>query len=142
MSVDKMPAGREMDALVAANVMGWKFEQHEDTETTKWCQHCGRLVADSEEPSEHEGGCEFSTDNAAAWEVFEVLKLMPAYYKNGRNLSVQFRNGLYYVGHISDEGICFWHVNEDPHHVKGGVSRGAETFPRAICQVGLKAVGL
>ena len=50
-AIDEMPAGRELDALVAEKVMGWDHY-----------------------PSKHEIVPAYSTDIAAAWEVVEKMR--------------------------------------------------------------------
>lgn len=62
---DQMPAGPELDAIIAEKVMGWK--RVPGTESGAWMDPCtndGRM-----------GSWSPSTDIAAAWEVVEKLKL-------------------------------------------------------------------
>ena len=60
MNYDDMPAGRELDALVAEKVMG--------QETTEWTDGLGGTGVTFFAPVEP-----YSTDIAAAWEVAEKL---------------------------------------------------------------------
>ena len=81
MNIDDMPAGRELDALVAEKVMGWCITAWNDGEP--WgnrevfppFEPINGIPADCDCISHSEAGepPHYSTDIAAAWEVVEKL---------------------------------------------------------------------
>ncbi len=81
MNIDEMPAGRELDALVAEKVMGWRFIPLPKHNQYGLCDWCGRTVPADQHGREKERGicdglCQFSTDINAAWTVvLRVLEL-------------------------------------------------------------------
>lgn len=120
MNIDKMPAGHEMDALVAEKVMGLE-------------------VAGSPERRLHHRVNEvaypvprYSTDIAAAWEALEVAS---------KKVNASFNVGLYTWPKK--------HYNVQMSGGKGWGGFGeanpcvqADTAPLAICRAALKAAGL
>jgi hypothetical protein len=84
--IDTMPAGREMDVLIAEDVMGW--EQHCHTGRMMWClpypghramaiaqPEMTRPVTVSDDSGDHDvTPFHPSTDIAAAWRVVEKMK--------------------------------------------------------------------
>ena len=60
-----MPAGREMDALIAANVLGWKVD---DLTATSPSGSANSRTAHGDDWLEY-----YSTDMTAAWKVVEKL---------------------------------------------------------------------
>lgn len=62
MAIETLPAGRELDAIVAEKVMGWC--RGSEASSGEWQRHDGMLA---ELPK-------FSTDIAAAWQVVEKLR--------------------------------------------------------------------
>lgn len=112
-----MKPGRELDALVAEKVMGWKvlrhkdFPDHPDVDFTK--EH-GVLMR-----TPH-----FSTDIAAAWEVVGKLE---------KSHDFELIH-LIYHGMGDARG---WFIKLDGNRV--GFPQ--ETAPHAICLSALKAVG-
>jgi hypothetical protein len=79
MNIDEMEAGRELDALVAERVMGWKFIPLPKRNRSGLCINCGRAVWDDPRNRQTELGicneedCRYSTDIAAAWLVEERI---------------------------------------------------------------------
>ena len=132
MDIDKMEAGRELDALVAEKVMGlepcdkWELFRHGGLSGPEWihdvCQE-DHTCYPKENPSA------YSTDIAAAWKVVERLCELPsvgiiikAYPKWNEKHE---RNFLYeYVATFPDLGL----------------QAVADTAPLAICRAALKAI--
>ena len=126
--MSELPAGRELDALVAEKVMGWDI-----TNPSIWWgnREVSGPFPDCDCTSHREATTipEFSTGIAAAWEVVEKLK---------GQLTLQ---GPHSVGF--NEGESY------PNHWTAGFTdkawddiRGeANTAPLAICRAALKAVG-
>jgi hypothetical protein len=110
-----MPAGLEMDALVAEKVMGWKFVKPRHG-TCCTCQRCGR------DYDSCGGGCEYSGDIAAAWTVVEKMKTL--YWE----LTLQY-------GSANSEAMAkFWRTFVPGYYVATG------TVPAAICRAALIAM--
>ena len=123
MRIDEMPAGREMDVLIAENIMGWAVHQRN---TAWWVK-----VADENEVTTEVMGFTYgkdrfapSTNIADAWEVVEKMG-----------------NCLFACGR-SDAGAWeayFFFVNS-------GVGKLSEahgdTAPLAICRCALMAMGV
>jgi hypothetical protein len=116
--IDAMPAGREMDALVAEKVMGFVVMRHRDVDGQHIEHNPDELMRgpDGEAPRyaymvpvDH-----YSTDIAAAWEVVEKL--------------------------VSEQGLhLWWHNVWLVDFALSGAQR-AETAPLAICRAALKTV--
>lgn len=115
-----MPAGREMDALIAERVMGWEIHPHKthyihNDGKTGYFVPCGEF-----QPSE---------DIAAAWQVVERMR-----YKN------------FYSQHtdltLASENEEWWSWTFIDHNPLAGYSEKAtaETAPLAICRAALLAV--
>jgi hypothetical protein len=134
MSIDEMPAGREMDVLVAEKVMGWHLWDWEKGDLDCACGKTHYAPQDigigyyprcAEEP---EGYLSFSTDIAAAWELVEKWK----------SIDGQFLN-------------IFWNVTQAgfPNYWTCGMWKSgwtqqdigtADTAPLAICRAALKVL--
>ena len=115
---DEMPAGREMDALVAEKVMGWRMMR-------------GHWVPPEAAPETNILACptstyRYSTDIAAAWEVVEKVNLLEPY---GDTLWKDQRGWVFGVHDVDGAGYAY----ED-------VTVIADTAPLAICRAALKAV--
>lgn len=111
-----MEAGRELDALVAEKVMGWKREL--TPSGCLWFSFSGHPLANAIKGPD----CPpYSIDIAAAWEMIPHLPQLQLWY-NGPNAAEK------------------WHCVVYP---KDGRSKGAvaDTAPLAICLAALKAVG-
>ena len=119
-NIDTMPAGREMDALVAEKVMGMKVSKKGGL---RW-----RVNRRTELLSK------YSTSISAAWEVVEKLKdAMSTIGMAGTfNMEFDLESGQWEVGYTDldyDKGWCW----EDGWPVM------ADTAPLAICRASLKA---
>ena len=112
-NVDTMPAGREMDALVAERVMGWYRVG------AMWCKGANSFAAQAEEVA----GCPKiwtpSTDIAAAWEVVEKLR------EKAWVSVTSGKTGNPCYCEVDVVGGEIWHVT-------------ADTAPLAICRAALK----
>lgn len=114
MNIDQMPAGREMDALVAEKVMGWTPSL--SSQGIMWLNKDGEY-----ERGEHT--FHPSTDIAAAWEVVERLEAIGVLlWKLGR-----------------EDHMPNWYVSVG-RNFQPGVSAEERTAPLAICRAALKAV--
>ena len=119
MNYDEMPAGREMDALVAEKVMGWRLDAS-----------CGYSTwmggkADSRGMRWTIDGWKPSADIAAAWGVVEKVR------EEFRYVSVTAGNGW---------SCSAWDVEKAKRLRE--VHAFADTAPLAICRAALLAVGV
>ena len=124
MKIDEMPAGREMDALIAEKVMGWRVHLRN---TAWWVlagleneSSCGPIKAmtcgsDRWSPS---------TDIVAAWKVLMKLQAMGYKWTLGSSRAKTI-------------AILMRHDNKD-----GIISADTDTAPLAICRAALKALGV
>ncbi len=129
MNIDTMPAGRELDALIAEKVMD--YNRHEwnalyGTQLTDYCLKCGITKGRSETIASDKDFCKhdpphYSADIAAAWQVVEKLGLIV-----GREI-LSIPNSKWIV-------LNTW-ADIDIRAV-------AETAPLAICRAGLKTEGI
>ena len=122
MNIDELPAGRELDALVAERVMGWHI-----TDAIK-------------KPGQDDYGVapgqvgvlwvvrvpDYSTDIAAAWQVVERLIKLDAFV----SLDYDFQN-------VDSEKWSVTFITRKAIDCESG-----ETAPLAICRAALKAVGV
>ena len=120
-----MPAGREMDTLIAQKVMGWsadpegywlnKKENYDDT---------GWGLIDQDKTTHHPSSRRFcpSTDIAAAWMVVEKFYSMSLNKYSG-----------------GDEWRVYLVTERDGANVDAHAE--ADTAPLAICRTALLAVG-
>jgi len=137
-------AGRELDAVVAEKVMGFRWEEWQtgrglyDQEGVKRGKrfHTNRLVFEEvptmgveavpTRPLPH-----YSTDIAAAWEVVERFRVEPI----GPRMVIV---GCYDSAGLGNNGIgC-----EIKDGVGGSWQAFADTAPLAICRAALQAVGV
>ncbi len=108
--IDNMPAGTELDALVAENAMGWEVQTHfEDRIVWKTVGPVGSLLDDWNP----------STDIYDAWQIVE--KALPYHF----GLTFNKREDLWVCGIQIGDGF--------------GNAYG-ETAPLSICRASLKAV--
>ena len=117
--IDTMSAGREMDALVAEKVMGWKL--HPDGHCDD-CRALGEPIFESPD-----GFCPadaFSTWIDPAWEVVEKLR------KEGMVVELS-------LGPYGYHNLCIIRRYTDITRYKGIAK--ADTAPLVICRVALKA---
>jgi hypothetical protein len=123
MLVDDMPAGREMDTLMAEKVVGWTvitiigFNDEDSLWLSRDGQHL--FLSDFGMPLLLP---RYSTDIAAVWEVVEKID-------NGR----RDRYPTIWHDKSSDLWVCEFGT------IQG---RWSETIPLAICTAALKAVGI
>ncbi len=147
MNIDKMQAGREMDALIA-EMMGYKayketrgeytlavMQRPGDAEPWK-----GRQRPDPERYTEIScieaarlgffgtGFPEFSTDIAAAWEVVEKLS-SEGYFVNVCRFPITNGSNVH-IQRVKDQ----WGNLDNPVQLR------AETVPLVICRAALKAL--
>ena len=108
---------RELDALVAENIMGWHNENYPSA--LPWTAPAGRCYAFTEIPH-------YRTDIAAAWEVVEAV-----YKKTGSWILVAPSLDRYVA--YEQTGCA------DPDF--GAFCEYADSAPRAICLAALKSVG-
>lgn len=121
-----MPAGREMDALIAEYVMGQTDFTHLPAEYFEgWSEdgkdgwdgwYCPRCMNSYEKCVKN-----YSTHLGASWEVVEKLDLFISLYLT--------RNIIYEIGHYGDCGFDEWTL-----------FCSADTFPLAICRAALLTV--
>lgn len=112
-----MKAGRELDALVAEKVMGWKLSNATDgTEYWDNGKFCGGIWPKEWNPS---------TNIADAWNVVEKMKSKDYLFSLKNIVKGTFTFSLTDWG-----GNCSTYAAE------------AETAPLAICLAALKAVGV
>lgn len=120
--IDAMPAGREMDALVAEYVMGSPCPPM-PVDGPDWGSQASQVEI------WHENLPHYSTDIAAAWQVVK---------KFNNKLTIQGPNSI-----DLNEGFSYPDYWEIGFHEKSWSNkfRGvAETAPLAICRAALKAV--
>lgn len=114
MNIDQIPAGRELDVLVAERVMGKQVYRHAGSHEACFCQ----IEGDDDISICHGPIPQYSTDISAAWEVVEVIhKLAPKLAKDGCWGSVCFmlvkdEDGLGWDAGIADTFVsCLEGVN-------------------------------
>ena len=113
MRIDEMEAGRELDALVAEQILGWEREERRKSSYLPWPHWVApNGTAFIELPR-------FSEDVGEAWEVVEKLK-MRCGYSHGRGDPFAMLEC-----EKSDTLVVY-----------------ADTVPLAICRAALKAVGI
>lgn len=125
-----MKPGRELDALVAAKVMGLKI---------KWIGGDTGHPRDIRDPWTSAGDGSpgsgvkhpvdnYSTDIAAAWGVFEFMKT------RGFDCVVSFRT--------REQKHQAWFVPNGDYYAGGDTDAYSDSAPHAICLAALKAVGI
>lgn len=117
----ELTAGRELDALIAEKVMGWKLDY-------EFADSIGAPTVPALRDQYDEWGMlpEFSTDISAAWQVVKRLADSGFNVTISRVLDWRDKYECYLVKENwrDDERIC----------------KGADTAPLAICLAALKAV--
>lgn len=132
MKVDDMPAGPQLDALVAEKVMGWKR-----------CDQTGQGIAPDTRPVESQRGFDlygvsripgFSTDTKAAMQVAERLS------EEGWKPRYVCCDKI----HSRKQGLTTsnWYVAFYKPEAEAGYIDFEISFPLAICRAALKAVGV
>ncbi len=121
---DKMQPGREMDALIAEHVMGWKFIPWNGGKTN--CPHCGRTYqgyCNYYDPMVYcDRDCHYSTDDDAAWNVVKAM------WAKGYEINLSHDNGQ--IDCDFRTGGCEWDWASVP------------SFPHAVCMATLRAMGV
>jgi hypothetical protein len=117
MQTTELPAGQELDALIAERVMGWHVERYATygAPSDHWHDATGSRVASSDWSP--------STDIAAAWQIVERLRLFDSAV--GGKVLWQDED-TWHVGHL------FWEQLQSDAH--------ADTPMLAICRAALTAV--
>ena len=136
MSIDDMPAGRELDALIAEKVMGREICDEE--EWSVQTSRSGLRVEGMVCPKHGLNSCLqraflpfYSTDIAAAWEVFEAVQEGITGKVYGGSILAAYVGGL--NGYFAEfKRGC------EPGPLE--VSEFGVTAPLAICRAALKAV--
>ena len=142
MDIDKLEAGRELDALVAEKVMGWKPWpiQIGTREHTYYFNADGFVDGAMIHLFDDEylwDGPDFSKDIAAAWQVVERL------------VNEGFCTGLLFDdnGHwaLVNDGMQNVPIGDEPEYIATTFfvekELWCDTAPLAICRAALKAVG-
>jgi len=141
MNIDNMPAGRELDALVAERVMGLKWDPER-------CRICGWPLAMTRDHGCMEGDCSmrpvpatradapppYSTDIAAALPVWQKAFPVGSEDRSGFPGLIQRNDGWY---------CTLFYGNGEPMQQTDGARlwlSKAETAPLAICRAALKSV--
>ena len=139
--IDKMPAGEELDALVAENVMGGKWIRFHDADYPDPDTEDGRVHATIVLPKDFDflcppeyvedtGECprtryswipRYSTDIAAAWEVIDKLDEL-------------------YSAWFEIRGPRVWLAQCHLPNYKQFSATGVASAPLAICRAALKAI--
>lgn len=121
MDIDNMPAGRDMDKLIAEKVFGWDDFWCNDRQLMGYppCEQVSIMEAERH-PVPY-----YSTDIAATWEVVEKVASL----------------GCGYMVEDAEEGhICtFFKGFKFPRRIDEYEAE-ADTAPLAICRAALKAV--
>lgn len=139
MKVDDMPAGREMDALIAEKVIRWEVFYGE----YKGYELLDDEIAQGYPPEEEVDGVPFeipnySTDIAAAWEVVEQMRNTPC--KDGDHYCFELfatnKWAAVFKHHLGEM------VPEEGFKDFEYFMATAETAPLAICRAALKAMGV
>jgi hypothetical protein len=122
-----MPAGREMDELVADKIIHWNHN-HEINECEdgfySYCMICGHEPRFEEiEPGDCDGYPCYSTDISAAWEVIKEM---------------QTKGYWVYLGVLSSYSYCIFTGKQSPKEYR--VETGINETPLAICRAALLTV--
>ena len=145
MKASDLPAGRELDALVAERVIGWQWMQWDRLEGIPE-DHQGRFLALAGQPEAHAANMDlplakhalmsvpyYSTDIDAAWHVVEAMRARWAEQDNakrGEPDAWQFQD-------FADEGwgaSVIWLHHDGPIDMVIDI---APTLPLAICRAAL-----
>lgn len=121
--IDKLEAGRELDALVAEKVMGWRWVHHMDRTFIQSPEQVARYKLEYLLPigsvrditPAHAGLLKYSTSISAAWEIVTKLKI-------GLLPNTCDDNWGAFVVPLTPEGYSY-----------------GNTAPLAICRAALKA---
>ena len=118
MDIDKMEAGRELDAAV------WLALEGKPIDLLRCRYVDGDIQPHAGYPAGHISPPHYSTDIAAAWLVVEKMQWWKA------------------ENDLSEDGSVMWHfrVGEPPNHKWYSAEAPRNQEPLAICRAALKAV--
>jgi len=125
-----MQAGRELDALVAEKVMGWKWLERDEFNEYRHLTPNGQKIQVAVP--------RYSTDIAAAWQIVEKIKFMqPGWEIYGLKPDHLQKFTIEYNG-------FGWRAGWAPVKLDGNmtIEAEAEAAPHAICLAALRAVGV
>lgn len=124
-NLDKLEAGRDMDALVAHKIMGYYVDRWSPdfSEIDYWYRTEPQPWYSGSHNEQTKIVPHYSTDIAAAWQVVERLWSKHLYY-----FYLSYYESINWVRIVGTAPAEVWHGN-------------AETAPLAICRAALKAVG-
>jgi hypothetical protein len=133
-----MNAGRELDALVAEKVMGWRRHP-----TNQWNDrwHDGDRELDADHAIEGEGGdyyhpdkaWEPSTDIAAAWEVVEEMRvLFSRWLRFTQALQADVSRASGALGTVTHD--CVWRLVKPEHICRAALAAVGAEPPAALSQ--------
>lgn len=129
--MSRLEAGRELDALVAEKVMGWRVVLRESDRP-------GVVYFDNGDGGGHLAPA-YSTDIRAAWDVLE--KMSGANNPTGPHIDSVILNTPHGPGQFPDDvPLGKWSI-EWFDGVETLMGTDADTAPLAICLAALKAVG-
>ena len=137
--IEALPAGPEMDALVAEKVMGWAPLDPETTECLAGVHKRDKGCAyEYTHPVTRQGCPRYSTSDAAALEVLKKL------VERFEEVDLNFRRwtedqvDMEPTLQVGQE----WYCGAEDHDMKSGIfyASGAPTLALAICRAALKAV--
>jgi hypothetical protein len=145
MDTDQVPAGRELDALVAEKVMGWSRKTGVDGWDDMWPPGENGNIERRVTAPGFGGLPHYSTDVAAAWKVVEKLHqsrfIVRLSISNGQyGWSQRWEIAIWRSVH-RDSGLVVENCRKIPHEERREVSFKAEadSVLLAICHVALKA---
>lgn len=120
MNIDELPAGPELDGLVAEKVMGWK-----------WNSEIGEWIHENSIPyGPHDGGFRPSTSISDAWQVMEKMKAHDDFIVCRSIESCRVHKAINW---------CVVIVRKD--RPSFNITVAATTAPLAICRAALHAIG-
>lgn len=119
--IERMPAGREMDALVAKYVMGWRPHFRNSAFYVPEAEECSLMGR----PKAAIGEWCPSTNIAAAMEVVERLSMTHHW-----RLCTPFMPGAKFFAGLTEHGIAGW--NGTPDNYAPG-----DSLPHAICRAAI-----
>lgn len=123
--IEQLPAGRELDALIAEALMGWSQKDDSNGFQVYTPDRClGWWRADQPKLGDRQP-C-FSTDIAAAWQVVE--KINKTHYLN---------TAQYWIEGGSNGGVLGFIVAFRQYKTYKGEPAKADTMPLAICRAAL-----
>ena len=128
---DTLPVGRELDALVAENVMGCrvKWRTYGLKGRYPYCDCVGHAGVHNDTDEQNDDMlASYSTDISAAWQVVEKVGL---FHRYGDCLTYDHDSKKWQIGK-------YWREYDG---VALDVTVDADTAPHAICLAALKAVG-